>query len=182
MANVARFVDDEKLRKVLRENQGIGTEATRAGIIETLKKRGFLSTKGKSILSTQLGRQVIAQIPEQLGNPAITAWWEQQLTEVEQGRIDPAAFESRAVNWLNRLLQAVDPTRITQPMHSGKPSSNKGHKGRGRGQGKAGSNRPTPKMIAFAEKLASNGRISLPKGYKSNFEACKQFLDEHAKG
>ncbi len=183
MANVARFVEDEKLRKVLRENQGIGTEATRAGIIETLKKRDFLSTKGKTILSTQLGRQVIAQIPEQLGNPAITAWWEQQLTEVEQGRVEPAAFESRAVNWLNRLLQAVDPTRITHPMRSKKRSFKKRHKGRGKGKRKAvSSNHPTPKMIAFAEKLASNGGITLPKGCKSNFETCKQFLDEHSKG
>jgi DNA topoisomerase-3 len=185
MANVARFVEDEKLRKVLRENQGIGTEATRAGIIETLKKRNFLTTRGKTILSTQLGRQVIDQIPEQLGNPAITAWWEQQLTEVERGNVDPAAFEARAVNWLNRLLLAVDSAQISLPMHNDKPSFKKrrGSSVEGKGRRKAGhTNRPTPKMIAFAEKIASKEGVSLPRGCKSNFGACKRFLDDHTKG
>ncbi len=185
MANVARFVEDEKLRKVLRENQGIGTEATRAGIIETLKKRGFLTTKGKTILSTQLGRQVVAQIPAQLGNPAITAWWEQQLTEVELGSVEPDAFEARAVNWLNRLLHNVDSVRISQPMHNDRPSLGKRHSSSadGKGRRKAGrTNRPTPKMIAFAEKIASKECITLPRGCKSNFDTCKRFLDEYTEG
>lgn len=134
MANVARFVEDEKLRKILRENQGIGTEATRAGIIETLKTRCFLQARGKTLLSTPLGRQVIAQIPEQLGNPAITAWWEQQLSEVEQGRVAAAAFESRAINWLNRLLQAVESARISQPMRGEKRVSKKARQGAAKGR------------------------------------------------
>lgn len=180
MANVARFVDDEKLRKVLREHQGIGTEATRAGIIETLKKRHFLTTSGKSLISTPLGQQLIAQIPEQLGNPAITAWWEQQLTEVEQGRVEPEAFEARAVNWLNRLLVAVDAVQMTQPMQSDK-AANGQYRKRGKKGGHRGGNPPTAKMIAFAEKLANEKGLSLPKKYNHDFAVCKRFLDQYVK-
>ncbi len=184
MANVARFVEDEKLRKILRENQGIGTEATRAGIIETLKDRRFLESKGKSLLSTQLGRQVIDQIPEQLGNPAITAWWEQQLAEVEKNAIPLEDFERRAITWITRLLQAVDPGRIRTPMRDA--GGGKGRKGRSGGKrftkGKGGGGRPTLKMIAYAERLAEQRGEKPPRGYKSNFETCKRFLDEQGKG
>jgi DNA topoisomerase-3 len=180
MANVARFVEDEKLRKILRENQGIGTEATRAGIIETLKERRFLESKGKNLLSTQLGRQVIDQIPEQLGNPAITAWWEQQLAEVEKCAIPLQDFERRAITWLTRLLQAVDPGRIRTPMRD----TGGGKRGRGKSggkgyvKGKGGKGRPTPKMIAYAERLAQQKGEKPPRGYKSNFDTCKRYLDE----
>ena len=140
MANVARHIQDEALRKILRENQGIGTEATRAGIIETLKKRGFLKSRGKSLLSTPLGRQVVDQSPEQLSNPAITAWWEQSLAEVERGEVPLARFEARAVHWLRRLLAAVEPARIREPMKGdprrfrGKRRGSKGAPRRGGGR------------------------------------------------
>ena len=54
MTGIARFVQ-VKMKKILRETDGLGTEATRAGIIELLFKRGFLTKKGRNIHSTETG-------------------------------------------------------------------------------------------------------------------------------
>ncbi|GAB6043674.1 DNA topoisomerase III [Endothiovibrio diazotrophicus] len=156
MANVARFVDDERLRKVLRENQGIGTEATRAGIIETLKKRGFIRGEGKALRAAPLGRQVVEQSPEQLSNPAITAWWEQLLGEVERGEIPLARFEARAVQWLRRLLEAVEPGRIREPMR-GEPRRFTGkRRERTRRPAKGGRPRPAGERTGKAPRRRSS--------------------------
>ncbi|GAM54802.1 DNA topoisomerase III [Vibrio ishigakensis] len=56
MTGIARFVQDNGLKKILRDTDGLGTEATRAGILDTLFKRGLLSRSGKSVLSTQAGK------------------------------------------------------------------------------------------------------------------------------
>ncbi|MCS5807587.1 DNA topoisomerase [Klebsiella pneumoniae subsp. pneumoniae] len=53
MTGIARFVQDKDLKKILRATDGLGTEATRAGIIELLFKRGFLSKKGRYIHSSR---------------------------------------------------------------------------------------------------------------------------------
>jgi DNA topoisomerase-3 len=63
MTGIARFVQDKDLKKILRATDGLGTEATRAGIIELLFKRGFLK-KGRYIHSTDAGRALIHSLPE----------------------------------------------------------------------------------------------------------------------
>ena len=57
MTGIARYVSNPEIKKVLRDTDGLGTEATRAGIIELLFKREFLSRKGKEIRATEVGRQ-----------------------------------------------------------------------------------------------------------------------------
>lgn len=64
MTGIARFVQDKDLKKILRATDGLGTEATRAGIIELLFKRGFLEKKGRYIHSTEPGRALIHSLPE----------------------------------------------------------------------------------------------------------------------
>ena len=66
-------------KKVLSETDGLGTEATWAGIIELLLKRQFLTRKGKEIHATQVGRQLINSLPEQMVLPddgplGVSAW------------------------------------------------------------------------------------------------------------
>ncbi|MBU2818537.1 DNA topoisomerase 3, partial [Acidithiobacillus ferrooxidans] len=56
MSNIHKFVEDPEAKKKLKETSGIGTEATRAAILETLLKRGFIERKGKQVISTQAGR------------------------------------------------------------------------------------------------------------------------------
>lgn len=94
MCNIAKEVTDPTLKAKLKETAGLGTEATRAGMIETLKERGYLETKGKNIVSTPLGQMLILGLPNKLRDPAMTAIWEQQLDVVENGECSLEKFMS----------------------------------------------------------------------------------------
>ena len=83
ITGISRFVSDAKLKSVLKETDGIGTEATRASIIELLFKRGYLIRTTNSIKSTSLGQALIANLPEHLAKPDVTAKWEIQLKQIE---------------------------------------------------------------------------------------------------
>lgn len=84
MSNIARFVKDPELKKVLKDTDGLGTEATRAGIIELLFKRQFLQRIGKTIQATEVGRKLIESLPDSLTLPDMTALWEMQLNAISQ--------------------------------------------------------------------------------------------------
>lgn len=79
MTGIARFVEDKELKKILRETDGLGTEATRAGILDTLFKRQLLKREGKVIKSTPAGRGLIHALPSDSTYPDMTAHWEHQL-------------------------------------------------------------------------------------------------------
>ena len=74
------------------ERKGLGTPATRAAIIEKLVAAGFVERKGKSLIPTLDGINLISILPEPLTFPMLTAEWEQQLTEIAKGIISPDAF------------------------------------------------------------------------------------------
>ncbi|HBZ1117548.1 TPA: DNA topoisomerase III [Klebsiella pneumoniae] len=105
MKNAAAFVSDPQLKKVLKENAGLGTEATRAGILETLFKRGFLEKKGKFLLSTPIAGELIDALPTALTNPGMTALWEQALDEIAQGQMTLDTFMSRQAQWTGHLVE-----------------------------------------------------------------------------
>jgi len=86
MKNCGRKVEDQEAKEMLAEVQGIGTEATRADVIETLKKREYVIKKGKSILSTEKGKEIIKQLPDELSSVVITAEWEKKLSQISKGK------------------------------------------------------------------------------------------------
>ncbi len=92
MVNIHRFVTDPQHKKMLREGDGIGTEATRASIISELKRRNYLEAKGKQIISTTLGRSMIEALPEVVKSPVLTALYERMLQSVESGKTELATF------------------------------------------------------------------------------------------
>lgn len=92
MENIHRFVSDPEHKKLLRDGEGIGTSATRASIISELKRREYLVTKGKHIISTTLGRSLIDALPEVVRNPVLTALYERMLKAIEDGAGDVAGF------------------------------------------------------------------------------------------
>ncbi|MDK1287009.1 DNA topoisomerase III [Pseudoalteromonas umbrosa] len=104
MTGIARYVKDSDIKKVLKETDGLGTEATRAGIIELLFKRNFLSREGKSIKSTELGRGLINTIPNNLSLPDRTALWESQLTNIAQKTASYNQFMLPLQNELSELV------------------------------------------------------------------------------
>lgn len=137
MTNAAAFVTDAALKKVLKENAGIGTEATRAGIIDTLVKRGFLVREKKALRSTPLGRSLVDVLPGTLTNPGLTALWEQMLDEVAAGRVSLDDFMAKQSQWVSQLvaqgksqpLAMQAPPSPPCPVCGGKTSQRKGKKG-----------------------------------------------------
>ncbi|MCO6545731.1 MAG: DNA topoisomerase III [Gilliamella sp.] len=84
MTGIARFVKDPEIKKILRETDGLGTEATRAGIIELLFKRQFLTRQSKAIRSTEVGKNLILSLPDIMSMPDMTAHWELQLNKISK--------------------------------------------------------------------------------------------------
>ncbi len=74
------------------EHAGLGTPATRAGIIEKLVRTGFIERKGKQLLPTEKGKELIKVMPKQLTSAKLTAEWEEKLGEIERGELSPDAF------------------------------------------------------------------------------------------
>ena len=74
------------------ERKGLGTPATRAAIIEKLVSGGFVERKGKSLIPTKAGVNLVTVLPELLTSPKLTADWEQRLNEVAKGQASPEDF------------------------------------------------------------------------------------------
>lgn len=174
MTNAAAFVTDAALKKVLKENAGIGTEATRAGIIDTLVKRGFLVREKKALRSTPLGRSLVDVLPGTLTNPGLTALWEQMLDEVAAGRVSLDDFMAKQSQWVSQLvaqgksqpLAMQVPPSPPCPVCGGKTSQRKGKNGSFWGC----LNYPDCKGIVGdggnAKTLQGQGRTSLPTRLK----------------
>lgn len=105
MKQVHLLVSDPAVKKKLKAVEGIGRSATRASIVETLIKRAFLQSKGKQIISTQVGRALIKALPEKLIDPALTALWETALDSVAVGRTPLDAFMAKQHDWLIKLVE-----------------------------------------------------------------------------
>lgn len=101
MASVAKYVEDPVLKEALKakdagkegEHGGIGTVATRAKILEGLIAHGLLARKGKSIVSTPMGRRFYAAVPQDISGPDLTAKWWLIQQEVAEGRQDADAVQ-----------------------------------------------------------------------------------------
>ena len=104
MSHIYRYIDDPEAKKVLKENDGIGTEATRAAIIEQLVKRGYLQRKGKQIISTPIARQFIHQLPDFIKDPVLTARWERGLNGILQGKVKFQEFYNAQVEFVKKEL------------------------------------------------------------------------------
>lgn len=104
MMNAAAYVSDLELRKVLKDNAGLGTEATRAGILETLLNRNFIVRKGRFLRATEIAMDLIDALPAAVKEPGMTALWEQALDEVASGRMRLEDFMSRQTNWTRQLV------------------------------------------------------------------------------
>ena len=119
MTGIARFVKDPNIRKVLRDTDGLGTEATRANIIELLFKRKFLTRKGKNIHATATGRALIAALPEKISTPDMTARWESSLNDIVERKGSYGGFmghlDSELRGLLNQTMSEGLPTVANLP-------------------------------------------------------------------
>lgn len=114
MTGIARFVQDNDLKKILRATDGLGTEATRAGIIELLFKRGFLVKQGRYIHSTDAGRALIHALPELAGRPDMTAQWESVLTQISEKQCCYQDFMQPLIQTLYQLIEQARRSPVRQ--------------------------------------------------------------------
>lgn len=112
MTGIARFVNDPEIKKILRETDGLGTEATRAGIIELLFKREFLTRQGKTIRSTEIARQLVNMLPVIMSVPDMTAHWESQLEAISQKSFSYQQFMAELTQSIYQLIETVNAARF----------------------------------------------------------------------
>ncbi|MFD2205530.1 DNA topoisomerase [Kiloniella antarctica] len=175
MQNSWRFVDDKDLKERLKEAKGIGTPATRAAVITGLKLQNFLTQSGKHIVPTDAGltlyKTLKAAAPE-LVDPGVTAMWEMHLDDVLQGKQSARQVWDNIGNDTARLISILRTNGPTAPKINTGVAMPKS----------AGKGKPTDKMKDAAKSIAASKGLKLPKGYTSDFNACREFLDEHLGG
>ena len=104
MTGIARFVSDENVRKVLRDTDGLGTDATRAGIIDLLFKRNFLQRLGKKIVATDVGIALVNALPVKATLPDMTAQWESTLTAISEKNASYLSFMEPLIGTITDMV------------------------------------------------------------------------------
>lgn len=107
METAGNFIEDDDLREALKAN-GIGRPSTRAAIIETLYKRGYITRKGKSLRATTEGCQLIDLVKEELLKSArLTGIWENRLRMIERGEYPAIDFITAQKEMITRIVHDV---------------------------------------------------------------------------
>ena len=107
METAGKLVEDETLREAMKEN-GIGRPSSRAGIIETLLKRGYIRREKKNLISSQAGRALIDVIQaKMLKSPELTGIWEKKLRDIEKGGFTLESFMDELQAQLVSIIKDV---------------------------------------------------------------------------
>lgn len=114
MKTAGKHIDDKEMEKILAKTEGLGTEATRAGIITMLKDRLYIEVKKNLVYATAKAKILVEAIGKEiLASPEMTAKWEQKLKEISEGTASPQQFMEQTKKMVNHLIstsvgQAVD--------------------------------------------------------------------------
>ncbi|EGZ4525059.1 DNA topoisomerase [Salmonella enterica] len=116
MINIADHVTNERIKQLLKEkdkgkkkNQGgIGTPATRATIIETLKKRNFVSVEKGKFVPTEAGLALIDALPDSVTQPDLTAVWSERQAAIETGQMTIEKFIDGLYGEVSRLVESAE--------------------------------------------------------------------------
>ena len=108
MKNIHKFVEEADNKKMLKEEDGLGTEATRASIISELKRREYLIVNGKQISSTTIGRSLIDSLDAMVKSPVLTALFERMLKNVELGTMTLDDFVNKQVAFVTAQVQKAN--------------------------------------------------------------------------
>ncbi len=100
-------VEDRTLGRILEQTSGLGTPATRADIIEKLFSAFYVERRGKELVPTSKGIQLIGLVPEELRSPALTAEWEQRLADIAAGRASDRDFVAEMRRYATELVREV---------------------------------------------------------------------------
>lgn len=106
MKTAGKYLEDQELIKVLKKTEGLGTEATRAGIITLLKDRNYITVSKNQVYPTEKGMLLIDAMGDSLlASPEMTAKWEQRLHEIGEGKVSPTGFIDQAKKLSVKLIE-----------------------------------------------------------------------------
>jgi len=130
MEAVDKEIEDPRFKQVMKDKEkaGIGTEATRAGIIKGLFDREYIASDKKWVVPTDKGTQFIElleRIAPGLVDPVLTAHWEERLMQVESGKLQLPQFESEIAEWLRHMVDAIKAQAGTARIGSTAPAAQK---------------------------------------------------------
>jgi Topoisomerase IA len=124
MKNIHKYVGNTgnnsntvaKYKEILKEVHGIGTEATRAQIIEELKKSKLILSKGKALVpNIGLVEPMMEVLPDELKDPLLTAEWESLLAQVEKGNYEKAKeFFGKQVEFVKTIVERYKDEKTVQ--------------------------------------------------------------------
>jgi len=164
METIGTQVTDKVMKKILRETAGLGTQATRANIIQTLFQRKFIHQDKKLLKATPLGFNLIDAVPSTIKDPLLTAQWEQQLDDIANNKgQDIKGFLKQQIDLLNAIVtQVKSPNNRTQVK-----ANNSGLKK----QVKAGDECPECKNLLETRSAIRGKRVG------QNYIGCSNFPD-----
>lgn len=105
MENAMKTLEDEDLKKEV-SGAGLGTPATRAGIIEKIIKTQFIERKGKNLIPTEKAYRLVEAVPEKVKSAQLTAEWEQKLEWIYKGDLQAEVFLSEIESFVEGLISA----------------------------------------------------------------------------
>ena len=110
METAGKFVDSEELRLLMKDS-GLGTPATRAGIIEKLIRTGYVERNKKNLIPTEKGIYLIKNLPcEELKSPEMTGAWEKRINDIEKGKDNFDKFISDIKEQTNKICISISST------------------------------------------------------------------------
>lgn len=120
MEEISKYIDDKKLKTVMKEAKGIGTPATRGAIIAELIEGGFIEShttkKVAQLYISDTGKSYIENLKDfDIVSPERTAIWESELKEVEQGDLDPSSFEKEMLSFTNEITKQILSASMNRP-------------------------------------------------------------------
>ncbi|PQV44148.1 DNA topoisomerase 3 [Paraburkholderia sp. BL21I4N1] len=123
MESIDREIDDGRLKKIIRtkEKAGIGTDATRAGIIESLFRRDYIGNdakRKKQIVPLSRGEALVTlleRVLPELADPVLTAEWEERLLRIESEQLALSQFETDLGVWITALVERISEQRAREP-------------------------------------------------------------------
>lgn len=114
MKTAGKHIEDKELEKVLMKTEGLGTEATRAGIITMLKDRKYIDIRKNLVYATAKAKILIQAVGEEiLASPEMTAKWEQRLKEISEGQAVPKQFMEQTNKMISHLIQSTTDSAVS---------------------------------------------------------------------
>ena len=157
MEKIHRFYDDPLIKKMLKD-LGIGTQATRIGIILSLVEEGYLQRKKGKIISTEKGRAIIKYLPEKVSSPILRAKLEEDLKSILDRKLNRKEFIEKNKKIIFELFEEIKKT----------------------GKGVTMERKPTLKQIEFAKNIAKKLGAEYTKEMENSFSLTKEFIDKYA--